>query len=184
MTTYTRLAKDQQVTYGAHVVTPNAYVLQPRIDIVIQPPFDGDTWIAAYGGDLFSCSSHCQSCLFAWCCMPGATGKIAGFGNGPTPDHQPEDGCSCVTHCMGQFLCPFCWPCIGANARGMLEERIAAFHGEPPASAPCGCGICGDVLLHFFCGCCATAQSLRAIKMFNHMHGGNVGGVDTVEMVR
>ena len=180
------LLNNQQVTYATHVVQPS-YVLQPNqvtvTNLTQPPPFQGDTFIEMYGGDLFSCDTHIQSCLFSWFCMPGATGKIAGFGAGPSPDGKEEDGCICLTHCMGQFWLPFCWPCIGANANNLLETRIAAAHNELPASAPCG--FCGDVLLQLFCGCCATARSLRAIRNFKQRHGSLGGGpAEEIYMVR
>ena len=111
---------------------------------------------------LFSCDEHVQSCCFAWFCMPGATGKIAGYGSGPTLKNEEEDGCACLQHCLGQFLCPCLWPCWGASARNLLEERLALEHGATRSSATCCSPCCiDDVLLHFFCGCCATAQIAR-----------------------
>jgi Cys-rich protein (TIGR01571 family) len=181
-------APNNKQNYGGARVVTASYVIQPTMvaAVVPAPPFSGDTFVEAYGGGLFDCADHCQSCFFAWFCMPGATGKVAGFGGGPTRDNntgtnKEENGTECLKHCCGQFLCPYFWPCWSASARNLLEARLARRHGAPPASATCG--LCGDVMLHACCGCCATAQSLRAINNFKHRHG-NVGGVAVVEMER
>ena len=176
-----------QNNYGAHVVKPTTYVQAVLPNVYVQPPpFNGETFVESWGGPLCDCTTHFQSCLFAWLCMPGATGKIAGFGGGPTLDQKEEDSGECLKHCCGQFLCPFFWPCWGVSARNLLEQRLAAADNQPPASAPCG--LCGDVCIQALCGCCATAQSLRAINNFKRARfkndTNNYGGVECIEMER
>ena len=170
--------------YGAVVVTPS-YVLQPsRVDVIIAaPPYQGDSFVESYGGNLFSCTDDVQSCCFAWLCMPGATGNIAGFGAGK---NEEDNGCSCLQHCCGMFLCPFFWSCWGVSARGLLEERLALEHLQQPLG-----DMCSDFFRQACCGCCATAQSLRAIKNFKRQNGTSsnsyvkhAGGVESVEMER
>ena len=164
---YAPLAQATTISYGVAQPSAGAVVV---VAVAPRPVVHGGSYVEHYGGALFSCDEHVQSCCFAWFCMPGATGKIAGYGSGPTLKNEEEDGCACLQHCLGQFLCPCLWPCWGASARNLLEERLALEHGATRSSATCCSPCCiDDVLLHFFCGCCATAQSLRAINQHKRM---------------
>jgi hypothetical protein len=157
---YAPLAQATPVGYGVAPASAAAVVVVGAV-----PRRVGGNYVELYGGELFSCGDHVGESCFACFCMPGATGNIAGYGAGSALEGQDEDGCACLQHCLGQFLCPFLWPCWGASARGLLEARLALEHGaaRPPSSC---CRCLGDVLLHLLCGCCATAQSLRAIHRY------------------
>ena len=147
------------------------------------PPYAGDSFVESYGGDLFHCDNDIQSCCFAWFCMPGATGKIAGFGDGSNNTHlNDENGTCCLIHCCGMIFLPFCWPCWGVHARWLLEERLAFAHEDVPKKR-----FCEDGLRQTCCGCCATAQALRAVKNFKILRANGVvttGAPPTIDMQR